>query len=141
MGTQINILEGKSINRIQLYLLNRKIRKDIIKNHELEYVFKKLRPTMKSITKNELLICKDNLPDCLRKMANSKDKLIIKYMVDRNGKVIAYYLVNLTKERTRFFCDIDWYGDLCKVDLYIKAILEKNIGICGHGIKALMGWR
>lgn len=141
MGTQINILEGKSINRIQLYLLNRKIRKDIIKNHELEYIFKKIRPTIKSVFKNELLTCNDNLPDCLRKMANSKDKLIIRYIVDCNGKVIAYYVVNITKERTRFFCDIDWYGDLCKVDRYIKAILEKNIGICGNGVKTLMGWR
>lgn len=141
MGTQINILEGKSITRIQLYLLNRKIQKDITNNHELEYVFKKFRPSIRSISKNELLTCKDNLPDYLRKMASSKDKLIIRYMIDHNGKVIAYYVVNITKERTRFFCDIDWYGDLCKVDLYIKAILEKNICICGHGIKTLMGWR
>ena len=141
MGTQINILECKSISRIQLYLLNRKIKKSITNNHELEYVFKKLHPSIRSISKNELLTCKDNIPECLRKMANSKDKLIIRYMIDHNGKVIAYYIANMTKERTRFFCDIDWYGDLCKIDLYIKAILEKNIGICGNGIKTLMGWR
>ena len=62
-------------------------------------------------------------------------------MKDCNGKVIAYYVLNQTKGRTRFGCDIDWYGDSCKIDLYLKVILEKNIGICGNGIKTLMGWR
>lgn len=139
MATKKDI-EYKPINSFQLFLVNRRIRKDIQNNYELEYVLRKLQPKIIRATKNSILV-EENIPDALKKVANSKDKIIIRYMRDHNGKVIAWYILNQTKGRTRFDTDINWYGDSCKIDLYLKTILEKNIGICGNGIKTLMGWR
>lgn len=139
MGTKRD-MEYKPINSIQLYFVNRKIRKDIQNNHELEYIFRKLQPKIIKATKNSILISEDDIPSGLHICAHSKDKLIIRYMKDHNGKIIAYYVLNQTLGRTKFDCDINWYGDSCRIDMYLKAILEKNIGICGNGIKILMGW-
>lgn len=140
MSTKKNA-EYKIINSIQLFLVNRKIRKDIKNNHELEYIIRKLQPRIIRATKNSILRSEHDIPSGLRKCVNSNDNLIIRYMKDHNDKIIAYYVLNQTNGRTRFDCNLNWYGDSCKIDMYLKAILEKNIGICGNGIKTLMGWR